>query len=51
MKPVYFSICPPIVANPDQWTIVELRIEELKKAFMTMCYLDRSIYLVILVSR
>ena len=28
MKPVYFSICRAFVTHPDQWTIVELRIEK-----------------------
>ena len=28
MKPVYFSICCEIVTHPDQWTILELRIEK-----------------------
>ena len=28
MKPVYISICSAIVSHPDQWTIIELRIEE-----------------------
>ena len=28
MKPVYFSICHVIMTHPDQWTLVELRIEK-----------------------
>ena len=28
MKPIYFSICCAIVTHPDQWTIIELRIEK-----------------------
>ena len=28
MKPVYFSICCAIVTHPDQWKLIELRIEK-----------------------
>ena len=27
MKPVCFSICRTIVAHPDRWAIIQLRIE------------------------
>ena len=28
LKPVYFSICCAIVTHPNQWTVIELRIEK-----------------------